>query len=115
MAMVTVTEWLGRPKRVSRRAIVLVAVSAAAAALIAYLVVEVPVAAPAPGGHLLLFCPLAPLPLPRGQISRHWPVALTGALVVLTVDALALWIALRRRRAPLRPRPAPAPAESPLR
>ncbi|MBV9421508.1 MAG: hypothetical protein JOZ98_01255 [Solirubrobacterales bacterium] len=115
MAMVTVTEWLGRPKRVSRRAIVLVAVSAAAAALIAYLVVEVPVAAPAPGGHLLLFCPLAPLPLPRGQISRHWPVALTGALVVLTVDALAVWIALRRRRAPLRPRPAPAPAESPLR
>ncbi len=113
--MATVTATLGRRRRVSRRAVVLVAVSAVAATLIAYLVAEVPVAAPAPGGHLLLFCPLAPLPLPRGQISRHWPVALIGALAVLTVDTLAVWIAVRRRHTAPRRTPAPAPAGSPLR
>ena len=113
--MATATATLGRPRRVSARAIVLLIVSAAAGTLIAYLVAEVPVAAPAPGGHLLLFCPLAPLPLPRAQISRHWPVALVGAVVVCTIDALAVWIALRRRRPlPEQPLP-PVPVGSRLR
>jgi hypothetical protein len=94
-----------RPRvRVGRRAAVLVTLSGAAAALVAYLVAEVPVAAPLPGGHLLLFCPLAPLPLPRGQISQHWSVALVGGLIVLAVDSLAVLIAVRRARtAPTEP------------
>ena len=79
----------------------LVPISLAAAGLIAYLVMEVPVAAPLPGGHLLLFCPLAALPLPRGQISSHWSAAILGALVVLAVDAIAVAI-----------RPAPSQADA---
>ncbi|HUO69372.1 MAG TPA: hypothetical protein VMU39_01240 [Solirubrobacteraceae bacterium] len=48
--------------------IVLLAITLAGAALISYLVLEVPVAAPIPGGHgLLLFCPLAPLPCRAGR------------------------------------------------
>jgi hypothetical protein len=88
---------LGQPRRANRRAIILVSLSLAAAGFIAYLAVKVPVAAPLPGGHLLLFCPLAPLPLPRGQIFNHWPVAVVGALIVLALDAIAVIVALRRR------------------
>lgn len=117
--MATVAATPGREVRVSRRAGIVLAIALAAAGFITYLVVEVPVAAPLPGGHLLLFCPLAPLPLPRGQISSYWPVAVLGALLVLAVDSIALLITLRRRRAA----PAAAPpaatsvaaARSPLR
>jgi hypothetical protein len=113
--MATAMATLGHPVRVSRRAIVLVALSAFTAALIAYLVVEIPVAAPLPGGHLLLFCPLAPLPLPRGQISQHWSVAVAGALIVLAADTLAVSIAVRRGRAAAPGAPSPTSARSPLR
>jgi hypothetical protein len=113
--MATATATLWQWVRVTRRVAVLVAVSAAAAGLIAYLVVAVPVTAPLPGGHLLLFCPLAPLPLPRGQISHHWSVAVAGALIVLAVDTLAVSVALRRGRAAPGESPPPVSAARPLR
>jgi hypothetical protein len=46
---------------------------------------------------VLLFCPIAPLPLPRAQISGHWPLAVVAAAVVLAVDAAALTVMRRRR------------------
>ena len=94
---------------------VLAACTAAAAGLIAYLVVYVPVRAPLPGHRFLLFCPLAPLPLPRGQISQHWFPAVGGLLIVLAVDALVVRLALRRRRVLAAPAPAATPANGPLR
>jgi hypothetical protein len=94
--MATATAMPGRHLRVSRRAIALTAISFAAAGFISYLVMEVPVAAPLPSGHLLLFCPLAPLPLPRAQISGHWPPAVAGAAIVIALDALALAVMARR-------------------
>jgi hypothetical protein len=112
--MATVTATPGHQLRVSRRAGVIAAIFLAAAGFIAYLVMEVPVAAPLPGGHLLLFCPLAPLPLPRGQISGYWPVAVLGGLLVLAVDALAVLMTLRRGRATPAASSA-APARSPIR
>jgi hypothetical protein len=112
--MATMAASSGRQSpHVSRRAGILVALTAAAGGLIAYMVMYVPVAAPIPGSHRsLLFCPLAPLPLPRGQISAHWAPAIVGALFVLAVDALTVGVVLRSRR---RPEPAAAAGPSPLR
>jgi hypothetical protein len=104
--MATAAATQGHSVHVNRRTGFLALLVAGTAGLIAYLVMAVPVAAPLPGGHLLLFCPLAPLPLPRGQISQHWSTAIVGALGVLAVDALALTVAVRRARG--------TPAESPV-
>lgn len=76
----------------------LVVLFATIGVLVAYLVAEVPVKAPLPGGHLLLFCPLAPLPLPRGQISQHWAAALLGVAIVLLADSVTVFVTFRRRR-----------------
>ncbi|GAC1437607.1 MAG: hypothetical protein NVSMB51_12040 [Solirubrobacteraceae bacterium] len=84
----------------NRRAVFLAATFTAVAAFVTYLVMAVPVAAPLPGGRLLFFCPLAPLPLPRGQIDQHGPVAIAGAALVLLVDLLAVAITRRRRSRP---------------
>ncbi|GAC1325855.1 MAG: hypothetical protein NVSMB25_24750 [Thermoleophilaceae bacterium] len=97
--------------RLSRRTGLLVAICAGAAGFITYLVAEVPVAAPLPGGHVLLFCPLAPLPLPRAQISQHGSVAAAAALIVLAVDTFAITVAALR---PGRSRPDAVAAASPL-
>jgi hypothetical protein len=89
--------------------------AATAAGFISYLVMEVPVAAPLPGGHVLWFCPLAAPPLPAHEAVRYWTLAVIGAAIVAFVDALAVTVTLRsrRRRAP---RPAPASARpDPLR
>jgi len=114
--MATVTATPGLHPRVNPRPPVLIGISLAAAGLIAYMVVQVPVAAPLPHGHVLLFCPLAPLPLPQGQISGHWPLAVLGATIVVAVDSLALTVMLRRRRSS--PAASPeigVPVRSPLR
>jgi hypothetical protein len=88
------------------RAVALALLFAAAAGFIAFLVMEVPVAAPLPGGHVLWFCPLAAPPLPHGEALRHWSLSVLGAGMVLCVDAVtvAVWLRLRRR-----PRPAADP------
>jgi hypothetical protein len=102
--------------RVTGRAAVLAAVTAVAGGFIAYLVINVPVLSPVPGSrHLLLFCPLAPLPLPRGAIARHLPVALAAVGIVLCVDVLV--VAATKRRALRAPSPQPLTAvwRSPLR
>jgi hypothetical protein len=103
--------------RVTARPLVLLAISLAAAGLITYMVLEVPVLAPLPHGHVLLFCPIAPLPLPRARISAHWPLAVIAAAIVLAVDAAALTVMRRRRhRSPTNAssRPAGACGQSPL-
>jgi hypothetical protein len=102
--------------RVTRRGVFLAALTAVAGGLIAYMVINVPVAAPVPGSHrLLLFCPLAPLPLPGGDIAKHFPVALAALGIVLCVDLFVV-VATRRRaeRAPAAP-PLTAAWRSPLR
>jgi hypothetical protein len=98
---------------------VIAAISLAVAGFIGYMVDRVPVIATVPHGHLLLFCPLAPLPLPRAQISGHWPPAVIGAAIVVAVDSLVLALMCRRRRRepPLASRSSAGagPARSPLR
>jgi hypothetical protein len=102
--------------RLTHRGAFLAALTAAAGGCIAYLVINVPVAAPVPGSHhLLLFCPLAPLPLPSGDITKHFPVSLAALGIVLSVDTFVV-VATRRRaaRAPAA-RPLTAVWRSPLR
>jgi hypothetical protein len=99
-----------------RRPIVVAVVFIAAGGLIACLVTSVPVTAPVPGTHhLLLFCPLAPLPLPGGDIARHWPVAVGGLGLVLLIDAVVVSAALRRARRMAPPQRLTAEWRSPLR
>lgn len=102
--------------RVSRRGVIVAALSAAACGFIAHLVLDVPVTAPVPGTHrFLLFCPLAPLPLPRGDVTKHFSVALGGLGIVLFVDAFIIAIAVRRARRLPSDRPFAAQWRSPLR
>jgi hypothetical protein len=84
------------------RAVALALLFAAAAGFIAFLVMDVPVAAPLPGGRVLWFCPLAAPPLPHGEALRHWTLSVMGAGIVLCVDAVAVgaWLRLRRRARP---------------
>ena len=95
--MATVVATPRHHPRITARPVVLAVICLAAAAFITYMVLEVPVAAPLPHGHVLLFCPIAPLPLPRAQISGHWPLAVVAAAVVLAVDAAALTVMRRHR------------------
>jgi hypothetical protein len=92
-----------------------VALTGAAAGFVTYLVTSVRVAAPLPGGHLLFFCPLAPLPGAHEQTSKYWYVAALGLLVVLTVDTLVVTLAVRRARRSAVAPPRPASEPSPLR
>lgn len=108
--------------RVPARPVGLVLLTAAVAALVTYLVLDVPVGAPLPGGHLLWFCPLAAAPLPHtgaalsyAQIARYWGMALAGAGVVLAVDAIAILAAVRHRRRRAREAPAAGVGRGPLR
>jgi hypothetical protein len=96
--MATVAATPRHHPRITARPVVLAAVSLAVAGFITYMVLQVPVAAPLPHGHVLLFCPIAPLPLPRARISGHWPLALAAAAIVLAVDAAALTVMRTRRR-----------------
>lgn len=102
--------------RATRRGVVVAALSTAAGGFIAYLVINVPVAAPVPGTHhLLLFCPLAPLPLPRGDIAKHAFVALAALGIVLFIDAFVVVVAVRRMRRAPSPRRLVTGWRSPLR
>jgi hypothetical protein len=78
-----------------------------------YLVTSVRVAAPLPGGHLLFFCPLAPLPGIHEQTSKYWYVALAGLAFVLAVDIIVVTVARRRAgrtaAGPARPASEPSP------
>jgi hypothetical protein len=94
---------------------VLVLLASAAAALMTYLVTSVRVAAPLPGGHLLFFCPLAPLPGIHEQTSKYAWVALCGLLIVLAVDAVIVALAVRRARRMTAAAPRPTSEPSPLR
>ncbi len=85
--------------RVTRRGLAVGGLAAAATGFITYLVLDVPVAAPVPGSHhLLLFCPLAPLPVAGGTIARHAWIAFVGLGLVAVADVLAVTIAASRRR-----------------
>jgi hypothetical protein len=107
--------------RIDSRTAGLAASLALVVGFLAYMVMAIPVAAPRlPNGQVLLFCPLAAPPLPRPQIVHYWPAALTGALIVIGVDAIAVTALLRRRRraksAPAAPSPtATTAAHTPLR
>lgn len=96
------------------RPVALALLFVAAAGFISYLVMEVPVASPLPGGHVIWFCPLAAAPLPGGQVYRHWSLAVFGLVIVLCVDAIAVaaWLRLRRRTGQA---PAPRATAEPLR
>ena len=96
-----------RAARMPPRPVALALLAAGSAGFIAFLTMDVPVAAPLPGGHVLWFCPLAAPPLPHGEAVRYWALAVIGAGVVLCADALVLATTLRLRR---RPRPAADPA-----
>ncbi|MGI8595628.1 MAG: hypothetical protein ACR2ML_14950 [Solirubrobacteraceae bacterium] len=109
------------------RALGLSALAAAAAVFLAYLVTEVPVVSPPLGGGVLSFYrpdgsvevigPIFSPLLPRGYITQYWTMALAGAAIVLSVDALAVAAAFfgrsRQRSAELESRPPEQP--SPLR
>ena len=71
---------------------------AAVGGAIAYLVVKVPVAAPLPGGHTLWFCRLYTPPVPSALRERYSWVALGGAAVVASADALVLLVTFGYRR-----------------
>jgi hypothetical protein len=78
-------------QRANRRAVGLAALVAAAVGFIAYLVLDVPVAAtPLGGGHQLLFCPLWAPPVPHSLAILHWHAAMWSALAVVGVDAIAI-------------------------
>lgn len=75
---------------------------------VAYLVTEVPVAAPLPNGQLLWFAPVATPSVVGYDSSYYWWVALAAAAIVVCVDMVVLSLTAwyRRRLAP----PAPAAA-----
>lgn len=96
-------------RRPSGRAAGLGLLTAAVAGLLAYMALEVPVAADAPPHGRLLFCPLSAPPVPRQLAVHHWRGALLAALVVTALVSLVVAAALRRgRREP--PRSAPGAA-----
>lgn len=69
--------------RANQRALGLTALVAAAAGFIAYLVLDVPVAAtPFGGHHQLLFCPLWAPPVPHSVAILHWHAAMWSAIAV---------------------------------
>jgi hypothetical protein len=97
-----------RPAVLRSRPLGLALLFGAVGGMLAYLVVKVPVAAPLPGGHKLWFCLLYTPPVPRVLREHYWWVALGGAAVVASADALVLLVTFgyrrgidsRRRRAP---------------
>jgi hypothetical protein len=89
-----------RRARANPRAVGIAALVAAAVGSIAYLVLDVPVAAtPLGGGHQLLFCPLWAPPVPHSLAILHWHAAMWSALGVVCVDALAI-VGYARARGP---------------
>lgn len=82
-----------------------------AVGFVAYLVTEVPVAAPLPNGQLLWFAPVATPSVVGYDANYYWWVALSAAAIVFCVDVIAVSFTVwyRRRLAAARP---PAAAES---
>jgi hypothetical protein len=66
--------------------------------LLAYLVLKVPVAAPLPGGRTLWFCRLYTPPVPSALREQYGWVALGGAAIVASADALVLLVTFGYRR-----------------
>jgi len=60
------------------RPVGLALLTTAVGGFLAYLVLDVPVAAPLPGGHTLWFCPLYARPLASALRERYWWVALAA-------------------------------------
>jgi hypothetical protein len=95
-----------RRSRVRSRPLGLVLLVGSVGAFLAYLVVDVPVAAPLPHHRLLWFCSPSTPPLASSVRERYWWVALVAAAIVICVDVLVLAFASRYRRrlaAPVRP------------
>ena len=92
-----------RGSRVRSRPLGLLALVGSIGALLTYLVVDVPVAAPLPGHRLLWFCSAYTPPLASALRQRYWWVALVAVAIVICVDALALAVASRYRRRPAAP------------
>ena len=90
-----------RRRRVRARPLGLTLLFAAGAVFIAYLVKEVPVAAPLPNGQVLWFCMVATPSVVGFDSTYYWWVAAAGAAIVICVDAavLALTAWYRRRLA----------------
>jgi len=89
-----------RPRRAPSRRLALVSLFGSVGAFLAYLVLEVPVAAPLPDHGLLWFCSLYTPPIARSASERYWWVALVATVIVVCVDmqVLALTAWYRRRR-----------------
>ncbi|MDQ6750416.1 MAG: hypothetical protein M3Z33_06675 [Actinomycetota bacterium] len=87
-----------RRRRMPVRPLGLLVLVGGVVAFIAYLVTEVPVAAPLPNHQLLWFCSVAVPSVTGFDSTYYWWVALAGAGIVICVDAAVIAFTFRYRR-----------------
>lgn len=89
-----------RWRRIRARPLGLLLLFGAVSGFVAYLVTDVPVAAPLPNGQVLWFCSVATPSVTGFDSTFYWWVALAGAGIVICVDVavLAFTSWYRRRR-----------------